>query len=285
MPKWAILALGLTLSGLAQAASVWKVTDGDNTLFLGGTLHILSPQDYPLPDAYQQAYSQADSLVFETDIAALDSAEFTQQSLALLTYQGKGSLADDISPATLKALDEYLAARGLDSKQFMDFKPALVGITLSMIEFKRMGLTSQGVDNYFYALGEKDGKNLAWFETPKQQLEFIANMGAGEEDAYLQYTMQDINDMSSEIETMKNDWLTGDMDALYDLAMDDLAKQYPKVYDELLTERNHAWLPKITQLMTTPEIEFVLVGTMHMAGEDGVLALLKAKGYIIEQLK
>ena len=40
----------LLLSALScQAASVWQVSKGDNTIYLGGTLHILSPVDYPLP--------------------------------------------------------------------------------------------------------------------------------------------------------------------------------------------------------------------------------------------
>ena len=50
MRRVASLALATLLSFPALSASVWKVSDGENTMYLGGTLHILSPQDYPLPE-------------------------------------------------------------------------------------------------------------------------------------------------------------------------------------------------------------------------------------------
>ncbi|HCA75529.1 MAG TPA: TraB/GumN family protein, partial [Alteromonas sp.] len=69
-----------------HAASVWQVSNAGNTVYIGGTLHILSPEDFPLPNAYGVAYNQADELVFETDIAGLNSPRFQQDSRARLTY-------------------------------------------------------------------------------------------------------------------------------------------------------------------------------------------------------
>nr|WP_232365178.1 TraB/GumN family protein [Salinimonas marina] len=83
---------------------------------------------------------------------------------------------------------------------------------------------------------------------------------------------------------MKDQWRAGDMQALHDTAMGDVAEQYPQVYDDLLVNRNHNWIPKIEAMMKSPEVELVLVGTLHMPGNEGVLALLKQKGYTLTQL-
>lgn len=268
----------------AHGASVWKVSDGTNTFYLGGTMHILSPSDYPLPDAYEKAYEKADLLVFETDIAALNSAEFAKKSLELLTYGESGSLTDDISEKTLSILKSHLDERGVPIDRFMNMRPAMVGIALSMIEFQRMGLTSQGVDRFYFSKANDDGKAVNWLETPEEQLAFIAQLGEGEEDAYLQYSILDIEQLPDVLSKLRENWRSGDMHGMYALAMEDFKAEYPDVYHSILSERNNNWLPELVTLMETPEKEFVLVGTLHMPGENGVLAQLEQQGYSVEQL-
>ena len=51
-----------------------------------------------------------------------------------------------------------------------------------------------------------------------------------------------------------------------------------------MVERNNAWMPQIEALLTTEEVEFVLVGALHLVGDDGLLAQLSAKGYRVERL-
>ncbi len=285
MRRIATLALATLLTLPAYSASVWKVSDGENTMYLGGTLHILSPQDYPLPEEYKTAYSESDALVFETDIAALSTPEFAQKSLQMLTYGEGKSLKDDVSDDTLKQLETHLSARGVPIDRFMNLRPALVGISLSMIEFQRLGLTSQGVDKYYYTLGMGDGKAMHYLESPEQQLTFISKMGEGNEDAYVSYAIEDVKRMPEMLGNLKEDWREGDMASFYALSMEEFADEYPDIYDLLLTSRNNNWMPVLTDLMSTPETEFVLVGAMHIPGETGLITQLKAKGYSVEQMK
>ena len=43
-------------------------------------------------------------------------------------------------------------------------------------------------------------------------------------------------------------------------------------------------MPQIEDMLKTSEVEFIMVGAMHLAGEDSVLTQLKAQGYSIEKL-
>lgn len=61
-------------------------------------------------------------------------------------------------------------------------------------------------------------------------------------------------------------------------------KEDPVVYRRLLLERNRNWMPKIEQLFSRPGRAFVVIGAAHLVGPDGLLAMLRAKGYQVEQL-
>ncbi len=52
----------------------------------------------------------------------------------------------------------------------------------------------------------------------------------------------------------------------------------------LLGARNQSWIPKIEGYLRSGKVYFVVAGAAHMGGPDGVLALLKGRGYKIEQL-
>lgn len=268
----------------AYSASVWKVTQGERTLYIGGTLHLLSPNDFPLPDAYAEAYNEASKLVFETDIAGLNSPAFQQDTLSLLTYQDGTQLSDVLSPDTYDALASHLASRDLSIDAFASYTPALVSVTLSIVELRNLGLTSQGVDEFYYFKAMMDNKQLDWFETPQQQLTFIQSMGDGDEDQIIRYALEDVKKIKESIGDLKVFWREGDMNAMEATSMKEFEASFPDVFNTLLTERNQNWLPMLTTMMNSPETEFVLVGTMHLAGDKSVLALLAEQGYHIEQL-
>jgi uncharacterized protein YbaP (TraB family) len=46
--------------------SVWEISNGDNVLYIGGTIHILRESDYPLPSAFDTAFNDSEIIVFET---------------------------------------------------------------------------------------------------------------------------------------------------------------------------------------------------------------------------
>lgn len=268
----------------AYAASVWQVSKAGNTVYIGGTLHILSPQDFPLPNAYGIAYNQADKLVFETDIAGLNSPRFQQDSRARLTYGDGTQLKDVLSKETYKALKAHLAARQMDITAMANYTPALISITLSFAELRLLGLTSQGVDEFYYFKAMTDGKALDWFESPQQQLEFIAALGGEDEDQMIRYALDDVKQLPKALDELKKYWQSGDMGALYQSQGKSFHDDFPKIYQQLLVQRNENWLPAIEEMLTSAQTEFVLVGTMHLSGPDSVLDMLIKRGYSVQKL-
>ena len=49
-------------------------------------------------------------------------------------------------------------------------------------------------------------------------------------------------------------------------------------------QRNQNWIPQLKQMLATKEVELVLVGALHLAGDSNVLELLQQQGYQVTKL-
>lgn len=262
--------------------SLWRVSKGDSELFIGGTIHVLSATDYPLPEEFGQAYEQAKMIVFETDLAAMAEAETQQQLLQRLMYQEGKTLEDDLNATTYQALQNYSKSVGLNIESLKRFKPSMVMITMLMAELQRLGMAETGVDNYFNQKALVDGKKLGKLETVQKQLDVIENLGKGHEDELILSAITDMKELPSVMLAIKEAWRSGDIQQLEKLEISPMKTEYPNLYRLLLVERNKAWIPKIESMLATPEVEFILVGALHLAAHEGIIAKLRVLGYKVE---
>jgi len=278
-----LILLWLLVSFPAFAeTSLWRVSKGDSELFIGGTIHVLSNGDYPLPIEFEQAYKQAKTIVFETDLIELAQPEIQQQFLQRLMYAEGKTLKDDVSEKTYKALVDYVVSTGLTIDALNQFKPPMVMITLLMAELQRLGMANTGVDNYFNHKAVEDGKTLDELESVQVQLDVIANMGKGHEDEMILSAIAETRELASIMEEMKAAWRKGDIKQLEKIGLSPMNADFPDLYRLLLVERNNSWIPKIEAFLATPATEFVLVGALHLVGYEGLISKLRRLGYKVE---
>jgi hypothetical protein len=263
---------------------VWLVESAHSQLYLAGTVHILRDSDYPLPAAFRIAYSESGRLAFEVDIAQTQSAAFQQQMMQAIALPEGTSLEQILTPATLRKLQAYLDDNGLKLDQFRGLKPAMIATTLTLIELRKLGVSSTGVDAYFFQKAQEDGKQLLALESVEQQLSFLSRMGQGLEDMMILQTLKDIETLESEFGDMLTSWREGNLQRLEEFFIAPMKEDFEPVYQELLVTRNQNWLPQLKAFLDTPDTEMVLVGSAHLAGEDGLLNLLEQSGYRISQL-
>ncbi|MBL4606571.1 MAG: TraB/GumN family protein [Pseudomonadales bacterium] len=271
--------------GLAYAGSpVWKVSKGESLLYIGGTIHVLSESDYPLSAEFDKAYAQSQTLVFETDIQAMQSPEFQQKVMKKMFYTEGESLKQVLSEETYKLLDQHLTSRGIPIARMENIKPGMVSMTLTVMELQRLGLGGKGVDEHFNSLAVRDKKNLLALETVDEQLAFIEKLGLGQEDEFIRYTLRDINDLAAVMQVIKTTWRSGDVEKMEADLLAPFKRDFPEVYNNLLVKRNKAWVPQVVAMAKSDEVEFVLVGALHLVGKDSLLAELKALGFSVEML-
>ena len=277
-----LIVICLFLSATASAdTSVWRVSNGRTELFLAGTIHMLAKADYPLPVEFEQAYQQAQLLILETDLAGMANPDIQQQLVQRLMYSNGQTLKDVLQPETYHALEQYSASRGIAMQSLNQFKPPMVMLTLMMNELQRLGIGGVGVDEYFSHKAAEQGKAQNWLESLETQLNVIANMGKGYEDELILNTIEEMQTLGEIMAEMKMAWRSGDLQKLEQIGLDDMRRDYPALYQQILVARNRAWLPEIEALLATPAKELVLVGALHLVAQEGLLAQLRQRGYSV----
>ena len=265
-------------------SSVWKVTNGDNVLYLGGSSHLLRAEDFPLPTEFDMAFDASQEMVFETDINSVSNPEIVQlMMMKSLLPEGK-TLKSLLSDKVYDELSKVCAENNIPMENVQNIKPAMLMSILEMVQIKKMGFQPQGVDTYYFA--KQMAKKGEWthFESVEFQMDLLTTIGDGFEDEYVKYSLADMKNIEKELSILIDEWRKGNTKFI-SKKLKKNSKQFPLVYNKMFTERNANWMPQIEQFLQDDKVEFVVVGLGHLVGKDGLLKLLKNKGYKVEQLR
>lgn len=281
----AVAAAALLLpTQVLATSSVWKVSKGDDFIYLGGTIHVLPASEFPLPAEFEQAYRTADTLVLEVQLPDPTDQQAALAMMQQLSYGAGEKLSTKLSPELVKQLDTYLQGFGLSAAQFDGFKPGFITVQMTVLEMQRAKLAGEGVDNYFAKKAMADNKQKKYLESLEFQISMLANLGHGQEEQFIELMLKNNSELIEIMQQSIAAWRKGDMEKLDQLLLQDAKIDDPVTYDQMFTQRNLAWIPKLVALFDNQQRELVLVGAGHLPGEDGVLQLLKSAGYTIEQM-
>ncbi len=278
-----ILVVTLVISSAATAASVWEISKDGNTLIIGGTVHLLKPSDFPLPAAYDRAFERADKLYLEADMAAASSMEFGMRVMQVMMLTDGTTLKDHLEEETWQLLQAFTAERQIPVSMLTPFRPSLAAITLTVMEMQRLGM-GDGVDMHFYQRAQEKNMPMGYLETLDEVLDFMKLLNDLDGDAMMLSTLRELETVDAQMASAVAAWREGDMKKLYALMGEDMRKEFPDMYDALLTQRNKSWFKHMTGLLETPEVEFVLVGALHTAGPSSLLKMFADAGYTVKPL-
>lgn len=279
------ILLSSALSNFAAAdAAVWKVSNGQNELFIAGTVHILPPSEFPLPTEFDKAYQQADSIVLEAKLPDPTDQQAQMAMIQKLAYPTGETLSQKISESTYKELKQYLSGLGLNLDELNGFKPGFVLSMMTVMEAHKAGLAGEGVDAFYDKQAKKDNKEVNYLETAEFQLNMLANIGKDSEEKFILETLKEMSKFKPQLEQLIAAWRTGDINAIDSLILEQAKSKDPEGYQSMFTDRNRNWIPQISEMLNDKEKELVLVGAGHLAGDDSVLKMLKAKGYSVTKI-
>lgn len=268
---------------LFSQSSVWEVEKDGAKIYIGGTIHILREQDYPLPEQFNTAYSQSEILVTELDLKEMYNPTNIAKLQKSMMYGDERSLKTVLSEDVYSKLDSACRQFGVNLVMMDKFKPSMVIMTLTFQALNKIGVKSEGVDIYFANKAVIDNKSFLFLETFDEQLNFIENMGKGNEDEFVTYSIRDLEEHFASFNDLIEEWRVGNNELML-TQLDMYGKNYPEIYKTLLVERNNNWIPQIEGFFETKEVEFVLFGAMHLYGSFGILQQLQSRGYNIRQL-
>jgi uncharacterized protein YbaP (TraB family) len=267
----------------AEKRSLWQVRSKSNVVYLLGSIHYLKPESYPLNRAMEAAFNDAKSVVFEIDLDSAEGGRAQEVMILKAAYTGGTTLKSHVSETTYKLAEERLKSLGLDIKIFNQFKPWLIAHTILALQMQAMGFDPKhGIDQYFFRKAKEEKKEILGFETLEYQFDIFNKMPEHVQELLLLQTLNGAESMRTAVGTIVKAWGSGDLKTL-DAALLGAMREYPEVYRRVIVDRNRAWLPKVETYLAQTDNYLVIVSAGHLAGRDGLIEMLKAKGYSVEQ--
>lgn len=291
MFKAALALLLATIAGVAQAGPpiplLWKVSDADNSIYLLGSFHLLKDGDYPLSARTYAALADAEHVVFELSPAEMSDPALAQRMAAAARRADGRTLQQSLPRSTWDQLSAYAAKRRIPIANFQPYEAWYISLLVGVTEMQAIGLNpALGLDKHFADRAAAAGKPAIGLETGDQQIALFDGMDAKQQLQALQDTLADVADIKVTLGKMHALWRSGDATGLYAATGAQMKAQYPALYRRINVDRNRAWLPRLAGMLDKSQDDdtLVVVGALHLLGNDGVVNLLKAKGYRVERL-
>ncbi|PPU37072.1 MULTISPECIES: TraB/GumN family protein [unclassified Xanthomonas] len=264
---------------------LWKVDGKGGTLYLLGSFHVLKPSDYPLSPDVMQAFAKADRLVFELPPSDAQSPRLASRMLQVARRNDGRTLQDVLDARTWQALSSYARTHGMSVDALQPLKPWFVALSISMAEMARQGMDpNAGLDHYLMQQAQARGKPAEGLERAEEQIALLDAMSPTEQHQLLEESLDEAA-TTDQLRQLHAAWRRGDVQTLSTQMAEDLRRQYPALYQDINVERNARWVPRLEkQLGKGSGTTLVVVGALHLLGNDGVVERLRARGYHVERI-
>ena len=265
---------------------LWKVSDQDNSVYLLGSFHLLKADDYPLSPDVDRVFAEAENVVFEVPPSELTDPSLAQKMQEMAGY-GDGNTLSQVLPSDVR--EKMGQVLGKDRLMEMDaIEPWFINLGLLIGISQQMGFKAdQGLDLHIARMAEAAAKPVSGLETAEQQLAVLDASPMDEQIAGLRDFFNKPGEVPKLLNETHDAWRNGDIGKLSALVIDEVRKETPVTYRIINVERNDAWVPKLQQMLdgaAEGNDTLVVVGAMHLIGDDGVVEKLRAKGYEVERI-
>jgi uncharacterized protein YbaP (TraB family) len=286
-----ILALFLGIGWLARAdilgaqekSLLWKVSNDKNSIFLLGSIHYLRRENYPLNKTILEALEASNKLVLEIDLNSTTPEAAQRITLEKAVYRDGTTLAQNISQETYQLAATRSAELGIDVRLINPMKPWFAALTLVAIKLQAIGLDSNlGVDQSLANEAKRSGKPTRGLENLEFQIGLLDQLSKKDQELMLRETVTELELLDKNLNKIIQSWLKGDGDQLAKLLLAGMM-EYPDLHQKIIVDRNRRWVPELEKLLQQGGGAMVAVGAAHLVGKDGVIEMLKAKGYSVEQ--
>jgi uncharacterized protein YbaP (TraB family) len=272
---------------VGAAPALWRVKNDRAEIYLFGTLHALPPGLAWRTPAYDAVYANSGTIWFE---AALDGADAQTINGIVARYgmDAERPLSRKLTPDTLAQLKRQVDVRRIDH-----LRPWAAALMLSMQPMLSQGAKVEtGADMTMTRAARDDGaKTVRTFETLEDQARVFASLPEGAEVRYLTEVIRENRPRlhlppRPSTETLAQAWMEGDLARLGPALVGGMKADNPGLYEALLKRRNLAWADLLAKEMFEGSgVELVNVGALHLVGDDGLPALLRARGFTVERVQ
>jgi len=262
---------------------LWVVRDADSTVYLFGTVHVLRPGTAWGSDKVDAAFASASDIWVE--IANQDDQAAVMPVIQQHGVDPSRPLSSILSAEDFAAFDKVAQANGATGAALDAYRPWLAAFMISMSPVTNAGYRSEaGVDKMLMNRARAEGKALHGFETADTQVRLIAGMSEEAQVAYLNNFVRNGDGVVANLDQTVAAWLKGNAAEVGRLNRANTRDIHEDIHRAALIDRNADWTNQIETLMKGSGSAFIAVGVAHLADQDSVIDMLKARGYTVERL-
>jgi len=268
----------------AKPIFAWRAQVGASMLHLLGSVHVARPDLYPLDARIEESFAASDVLVLELALDESAQVAAARRMMELGQLEPGKRLSDVVSPEIWQLLVDTQARHGQSMFGLRGFRPWFVSLTLTTQALEREGFSAEhGIDEHFRraAAGHK---RIEALETVDGQLALFASLSSQAEEQLLRQTLEELDAYGGELDAAFRLWSNGDASGIDRLLVTSMQSEYPDLFQRLFIDRNKAMTEQLLELAKVPGRYFVVVGAGHLVGNQGILALLAARGFASQQL-
>lgn len=278
----------------APVPLLWKVSDKDNTVYLLGSFHMLTEDDYPLSKDIDAAYADAEEVVFELPPEEMLSKDLGLAMTKAAIRTDGTTLDGDLPPAQRARLAQWLQDNDATLQQ-MNLQPAMfqmldawyASLLVTIVEARAAGFDSElGLDAHLGKQATADGKRTSGLEGGMKQLAMFEAMDKQVQLQLMAESLDETEGGKAALQRLHAQWRSGDVDQLWKKLGVEFRDEYPALYKTINSDRNAAWVPLLRKRLDAPGTDdtLVVVGALHLLGKDGVVERMKAQGYTVERV-
>lgn len=249
--------------------ALWKIEDGDTTVYLFGTFHALDGTTNWFKNRVKSAFESSDQLILE--------ALLPQPAKPEASLHGKGSarLGAAKPPIPLRA-SSPMAQLAPSGSSFL----ASTQLVMKASEARGMSI-ARGADAQLRQAAEGSGMPVAALESFEFQIAMFNSLpGTAATQPQARAQAQEtatLKTFSIVLAQLQDAWNRGDLDTFAPM-LEQMRQQSPQTYNTMFRQRNVRWAHWIADRMQQPGTVFVAVGAGHLSGPDSVQNQLSAIG-------
>ena len=264
--------------------TMWQTEGQHNRIYILGSIHLLRASDYPIPSAIYSAYDDAETLIMELDMDDMDPVQTSAIVMELGMIQDGETLEDKLGQKDYAKAVALADEIEIPLAMMAGSKPWLAAVTVETMILMRVGFDpSRGIEMHLTTKAAKDNKTVIGLETTRQQIEMLNSLSSEAQREMLMQTLTDGGQVEALLDEIIDAWRKGDIDYMEETLLSDM-EGYRELYKTIVVDRNKNWVRQINALLDDDDDYLIVVGTMHLVGEDGVPELLRKSGLQVQQV-
>ncbi|MCS6981112.1 MAG: TraB/GumN family protein [Flavobacteriales bacterium] len=257
---------------------LWKVQGAglSQPSFLFGTIHMIPARDFFFSRAADSVFRLCRTLVMEMDIS---DPTLQMKVLKAMQMDSGITLSSLFRRGQYKKLQKRVGKFGFTMEMFEKFMPIVV--QQNFILRHTMGSEVKSYELHLLGLARQMEMEVVGLEEVQEQVKALRSIPLPEQAEMLKKSILRPATARRELFKFIRYYREGEIEKL--LKFSNSKKSLRNSLESLLYERNRRWIPRLKGLMTKNSV-FVAVGAAHLAGPQGLIALLRQDGYTVEAI-